>query len=315
MLEPGDCPWKIRMTDERAARLLASLPEGEFILKLKFLRNSWRWLGPRRQVWPSPCEEKEGTGHRWGLSGHKISNRQCVLSESLPCHRTCLRSLPCQDSRSCQSGSFERWWPELTGPESCGEFWGRFEKPWTYTHTAMEKTGVRDSDATVDDVARLEKIPERSIILRDIAGKDIFNSEKHQHCRYKTVELICHNGHAWPKDLHFPQSREVHIYKGNVWQAIREAICGEPLAVWLLGGQDRQLTVDQFVLRPVQWLHERFKEICAELGNPEPAETASSENHVASIMTKEENPSQPPPRHPEGFCGAWSWRTLDLDGL
>ncbi|MEW8689310.1 MAG: hypothetical protein AB2556_26100 [Candidatus Thiodiazotropha sp.] len=42
------------------------------------------------------------------------------------------------------------------------------------------------------------------------------------------VEKIysCHNGHVWPKDLHFPQSREVHIYEGDVWQAIREATRG-----------------------------------------------------------------------------------------
>ncbi|MEW8688777.1 MAG: hypothetical protein AB2556_23415 [Candidatus Thiodiazotropha sp.] len=32
-------------------------------------------------------------------------------------------------------------------------------------------------------------------------------------------------------------------------KAIREAIRGEPIAVWLLGGQDRQLSVDQFVLQ------------------------------------------------------------------
>ncbi|MEW8688901.1 MAG: hypothetical protein AB2556_24040 [Candidatus Thiodiazotropha sp.] len=45
------------------------------------------------------------------------------------------------------------------------------------------------------------------------------------------VELICYNGHAWPKDIHFPQSREVHIYEGDVWQAIREATRREPIAV------------------------------------------------------------------------------------
>ncbi|MEW8441099.1 MAG: hypothetical protein AB2689_23365 [Candidatus Thiodiazotropha taylori] len=102
--------------------------------------------------------------------------------------------------------------------------------------------------ATVYDVAELEKILKRAIILKDIAGEDIYNSGKYQ-SRGADIELICHNGHAWPKDLHFPQSREVHIYEGDVWQAIREAIRGEPVAVWLLGGQDRQLSVDQFVLQ------------------------------------------------------------------
>ncbi|MEW8689083.1 MAG: hypothetical protein AB2556_24955 [Candidatus Thiodiazotropha sp.] len=76
--------------------------------------------------------------------------------------------------------------------------------------------GVHEGGATVDDVAQLEKILKRAIILRDIAGET-----------YTTVG----NTH-WPKDLHFPQSREVHIYEGDVWQAFREATRGEPLAVW-----------------------------------------------------------------------------------
>ncbi|MEW8688811.1 MAG: hypothetical protein AB2556_23585, partial [Candidatus Thiodiazotropha sp.] len=92
----------------------------------------------------------------------------------------------------------------------------------------------------------LEKILKRAIILRDIAGEDIFNSGKYGrggNRGHRSVELICHNGHAWSKELHFPQSREVHIYEikevDDVLQAIREATRGEPIAVWLLGGQDR----------------------------------------------------------------------------
>ena len=42
---------------------------------------------------------------------------------------------------------------------------------------------------------------------------------------------LYHNGHAWFKDLYFPQSREYHFYEGDVWLAIREATFGEPLAV------------------------------------------------------------------------------------
>ena len=111
---------------------------------------------------------------------------------------------------------------------------------------------VHETGASVDNVAELETILKRAIILRDIAGEDIYNSGKYQRGGNGIrgiVELICHNGYAWPKDLHFPQSREVHIYEGNVWYAIREVTQGEPLAVWLLGSQDRQLSVDQFVFQ------------------------------------------------------------------
>ena len=137
----------------------------------------------------------------------------------------------------------------------------------------------------------------------NIAGEDIYNSGKNQRggngVRGK-VELIVHNGHAWSKDLHFPQSREVHFYEGDVWHAIREATYGKPLAVWLLGGHDRQLSVDQFVLQDgrtyrTQEAHERLQAICARLGNPEIAERAFGKNHAASIVAKEKNAWKPTP--------------------
>ena len=157
-----------------------------------------------------------------------------------------------------------------------------------------------ESGATVDDVAELEKILKRAIVLRDIVGEDIYNSGKYQRSGWKAVELIVHNGHAWSKDLHFPKSREVHFYEGDVWQAIRDATHSSPLAVWLLGDHDRQLSVDQFVLQNVrtyrtQEAHESLQAICARLGNPELAERAFGENHAASIMAKEKNAWKPTP--------------------
>ena len=65
---------------------------------------------------------------------------------------------------------------------------------------------------------------------------------------------------------------EVHFYGGDVWQAVREAIYGKPLAVWLLvWGEDaheRRLSTDQFVLQDgriyrTQEAHERLQAICA----------------------------------------------------
>ena len=149
----------------------------------------------------------------------------------------------------------------------------------------------------------LEKILKRAIILRDIAGEDIYNSGKYQFggngVRGK-VELIVHNGHAWSKDLHFPQNREVHIYQGDVWQAIREATQDEPKAVWLLGGQERSLTVDQFVLQDgstyrTQEFHDNLRKACEELGDPALADKAFGENHAASIMAKDKNRWKPTP--------------------
>ena len=180
-----------------------------------------------------------------------------------------------------------------------GAFGGQGLTP-TRRHKIQEwEERVRETGATVDDVAELEKILKRPIVLRDIAGEYISNSGKYQ-LGHRTIELICHNGHAWPKDPHFPQSREVHIYESNVWHAIREVTQGEPLAVWLLGGQDRQLSVDQFVLQDgrtyrTQEAHERLKAICAGLGNPELADRAFGENHASSIIAKEKNGWKPTP--------------------
>ena len=168
----------------------------------------------------------------------------------------------------------------------------------------MWEERVHESGATVDDVAELAKIHKRAIVLRDIAGEDIYNSRKYQRGGNGVkgkVELIVHNGHAWSIDLLFPQSRKVHFYKDDVWHAIREATHSSPLAVWLLGGHDRQLSVDQFVLQDgctyrTQEAHERLQAVCARLGNPELAESAFGESHTASIMAKERTPgSQPQP--------------------
>ena len=103
-----------------------------------------------------------------------------------------------------------------------------------------------------------------------------------------------------PKTFTFPKSREIHFYKGDVLHAIREATHSLPLAVLLLGGHDRQLSVDQFVLQDgctyrTQEAHERLPATCARLGNAEFAERAFGENHAASIMAKEKNAWEPTP--------------------
>ncbi|MEW8688341.1 MAG: hypothetical protein AB2556_21220 [Candidatus Thiodiazotropha sp.] len=171
--------------------------------------------------------------------------------------------------------------------------------------------------ATRKGVDELEQVLKKSIVLRDIAGEDIFNSGKYQ-SRGANIELIYHNGHAWPKDLHFPQSREVHIHEGDVWQAIRVVTRGEPIAAWLLGGQDRQLSVDQFVLQDgrtyrTQGFHERLQAICAKLGNPELAERTT---RPALWQRKRTAGNQPQPASSlasmeHGHGGLWNSRGCD----
>lgn len=162
---------------------------------------------------------------------------------------------------------------------------------------------VNEPGATVEDVAGLEKIRKRAIILKDIAGEGIYNSGKYQFggngVRGK-VELIYHNGHAWSKALNFPQTRQVHIYKGDVWEAIQAVIRNKPIAVWLLGGKGRQLNVNQFVLQDgrtyrTQEMHDRLKKECRHMGDESLAERAFGVNHAASIKAREINSWKPRP--------------------
>ena len=163
---------------------------------------------------------------------------------------------------------------------------------------------VRNSGATLVDVSNLEKILRRAIIVRDIAGVDILNSGKYRASRWTHLEVVLHNGHAWGANLHFPQAREVHIYEGDVWKAIKKVTEDKPKAALVLGGgDDKKLTVDQFVFEDgctyrTFEAHERLTQACHHLAPEDPealAIRAFGENHAASIMAKERNGWKPTP--------------------
>ena len=154
--------------------------------------------------------------------------------------------------------------------------------------------------ATVDEVVKLERILMRAIILKDIAEEDIYNSGKYGRCNYRPLELMYYNGHAWPKDLHFQQSREVHIYEGDVWQAIRQATHGEPLALWLLDGQDSSQLTNLFSRTAAPTGHGKPTKdsrwsvklwVIPRL----PRKRSERTNHAASIRAKEKNGWKPTP--------------------
>ena len=187
--------------------------------------------------------------------------------------------------------------------------------------------------ATVADVANLEKIFKRAIVLKDIVGGDIYNSGKYGrggNGYHRPIELIYHNGHAWPKDLHFPQARRVWIYEGDVWTAIRQVTEGNPMAVWQLGGEGKQLNVTQFVLEDgrvfrTRETHERLIEVCHRLGDESLAERVFGENHAASIKARENNGWKPTPASllediqkacvEYGHGGLWNLTGYDVESL
>ena len=86
----------------------------------------------------------------------------------------------------------------------------------------------------------------------------------------------------------------VHIHEGNVWEAIRDATADEPKAAWLFGSQDKQLSVDQFVLRDsrtyrTQEAHDQLQKACRALADETLAYRSFGVNLAASIMAREQN--------------------------
>ena len=109
------------------------------------------------------------------------------------------------------------------------------------------------------------------------------------------MEVICQNGHAWLKDLHFPKSRKVHFYEGD----IREATWGEPLVVLLLSGQDKSFSVDQFMIQDgrtcrTQESHERLQKVCDVLGDKSIANRRSAKTTGPPGCPKRRTAGSPP---------------------
>src|SRR5271154_7178073 len=136
---------------------------------------------------------------------------------------------------------------------------------------------MRQPGARVQDIAELEKILKRLITLHDITHGVIFNSGKYRTGRFEEIEMVVHNGHAFPKNHHFPRDRMVEYYNGNAWKAINKALQG-PQAVWLVslgldeGGEtlEEMQSIAQFVLEDGRtfrtWLkHLDIIKVCKEL--------------------------------------------------
>ncbi|CAG8719202.1 10178_t:CDS:1, partial [Acaulospora morrowiae] len=128
---------------------------------------------------------------------------------------------------------------------------------------------MRIPGARVQDVAELEKILKRPIKLLDITHGTIFNNGKYRSGKYEEIGIVVHNGHAFPRNQHFPRDRMVEYYKGDTWEAINNALQGSQ-AIWLMGIGDENQRVSQFVLEDGRtfrtWIkHTDIIKACKEL--------------------------------------------------
>ena len=334
-----------RMTDERAGVILNQLPEGQYIPKLKYLRERAEgdWT-VEDKFDPVRTERKKGqavvTISKDTKPGLLTGIDRPYYQNAYPVTAVVYGLYPIRDA---DPANLE---PMRDGDFNCvaqrvvehfeSALRGQGLTPTRRQKIAEWEDKVHETGASVQDVADLEKILKRSIILRDIAGEEIYNSGKYQRggngVRGK-VELIVHNGHAWNKDLQFPASREVHTYEGDVWEAIQQATEHEPVAVWLLGGgQDKQFSVDQFVLQDgrtfrTQEKHDDLTTACQFLSeNPEElSQRAFGVNHAASIAAKEKNNWKPTPVNflddvqnaciEHGHGGLWNAEKYHVDDI
>ncbi|CAB5127972.1 unnamed protein product [Rhizophagus irregularis] len=94
------------------------------------------------------------------------------------------------------------------------EYFEKAKRGYGLTSTRKQKIGtwekrMHQPGAQVEDVAELEKILKRPIKLLDITHGTIFNSGKYQTGRFEEIEMVVHNGHAFPRNHHFPRDRMV----------------------------------------------------------------------------------------------------------
>ncbi|KAK3804075.1 hypothetical protein RRG08_057960 [Elysia crispata] len=298
----GNIVRNYTLTAERATEVFKKLSEREFLVKVKFLREQAPdvcvyedGFAPLKQgrtrggnVFEVTPETQlgalEGIDRLYYTNAYPVS---AVVYGLYPIREPDERNLdPMRDGNlNCVA---QRVIKHFEGAQR-----GQGLTPTRREKIAQLEARVHDDGATLQDVAELEKILNQAVLVRYITGADLYNSE-----------LTLHNGHAWGADLHFPQAREVAIYEGDVWAAIQEATQGEPKAVWVLGGgQNKRLTVDQFVLEDgrtyrTKKTQENLVEACRHLAPEDPEVLVSrvfGENHAASVVTREKNTWKPTP--------------------
>ena len=178
------------MTDTRAARLLAALPGGaEFLLRIKFLRekaeDEWALedkFGPVR------AERKKGQGAVvvvWNTRPGVLSGIDSVFYQNAyPATSVVYGFYLLRDPDSANLASLK------DGDLNCvaqrvvehfeGALRGQGLTPARRRKLQDSERRFRETGVSVDNVARLEKSLKRAIVLRDIAGEDIFNSGKYR---------------------------------------------------------------------------------------------------------------------------------------
>ena len=184
----GRLALNARMTDVRATQLLAAFPEGNFILRLKFLRVTDDDWVLEDKLDPVRTERKKGQrvieisrdtkpGVLTGIDSvfYQTAYPVTVLAYGLyPIRDPDPANLaPLRDGNlNCVAQRVVEHFKETLRGQGLTPTQRRKIQEW--------EEGDHKSGATVEDVDDLEEILKRAIVLRDITGEDIYNSGKYQ---------------------------------------------------------------------------------------------------------------------------------------
>ena len=201
-------PPPVRLPADQWVEILNDTNEGNFILRLKFLReNDDDWV-LEDKFDTVRTERKKGQGvieiSRDTKPGVLTGIDSVFYQNAYPVTAVAYGLYPIRDPDPANLA------PLRDGNLNClaqrvvehfeGTLRGQGLTPTRRQKIQEWEDRVHKSGATVEDVADLEKILKRAIVLRDIAAEDIYNCGKYQRggsgVRGK-VELIIHNGHAW----------------------------------------------------------------------------------------------------------------------
>ena len=180
----GRLALNVRMTAVRATQLLAALPEGNFILRLKFLReNDDDWV-LEDMFDPVRTERKKGQGvieiSRDTKPGVLTGIDSMFFQNAYPVNAVAYGLYPIRDPDPANLA------PWRDGDLNCvaqrvvdhfeGALRGQGLTPARRRKIQQWEIGAHEGGATIDDVAELESILKRATILRVIAGKDMYNN-------------------------------------------------------------------------------------------------------------------------------------------
>ena len=197
-----------RMAIERAARLLDSLPEGDFLLKLKFLREKAEddW-DVEDKFDPVRAERKKGLGvievSRDMRPGVLTGIDGVFYQNAYPVTAVVYGLYPIRDPDPANLAPLRDGDLNCVAQRVMEHFEGALRGQGLTSARRWKlqdwERGFHETGASVDDIAELEKIIKRAIVLRDIAGEDIFNSGKWRPSNHRTASCLPHR--VWPVEV------------------------------------------------------------------------------------------------------------------